>query len=104
MPGTAGVALRLNTSTGYPAQPVGTIFVNLNGTVSRGIAPVATAPALSSDWTHLEGVLEIPQGVDAAGVVLFMWKAKGSLYVDDFSFVKVDPSTALSPVAPASNP
>ncbi len=105
MPGTAGVALRLNTSTGFPPQSVGTIFVNLNSSISSGIAPVETAPALSTtDWTHLEGVLEIPQGVDAAGLVLFMWKAKGSLYVDDFSFVKVDPTTELTTVVPATTP
>ena len=53
---------------------------------------------LPADWTHLEAVIEIPQGIDSMGPVLYIWKAKGALYVDDFTFEKVDSSTPLTPV------
>jgi hypothetical protein len=101
-PGTPGVALRLNPASGFPpvAAPF-LIFINLDGTVNQGIAPNPKAPALTGDWTHLEAVVEIPSGIDSAGVQFFMWKAKGSVYVDDFTFDKVDNSVPASPTTPA---
>ena len=100
-PGTPGVCLRLNPSSGSTAA--GTIFINLDGSVSTGIAPLMAIKPLPADWTHLEAVLDIPSGIDCVGPVLFMWKAKGSLYVDDFTFEKVDPATPLSPVVGGSS-
>ena len=100
-PGTAGVVLRLNPASG--STPGMTIFVNLDGTVSSGIAPITPMKPLPADWTHLEAVIQLPAGIDNVGPVLFLWKAKGSLYVDDFTFEKVDDATALSPVVGGSS-
>jgi hypothetical protein len=103
-PGTPGVVLRMNPTSGFPPVAAASmIFVNLDNTVSTGIAPPMAMKPLSSDWTHLEAVIEIPAGIDSMGPVLFMWKAKGSLYVDDFTFDKVDASTPLTPVVSAAS-
>jgi len=102
-PGTPGVVLRLNPASGFPPTPAPSIFINLDGSVSSGIAPIMAMKPLPADWTHLGAVIQVPQGIDSIGPVVFMWKAKGSLYVDDFTFEKVDDATPLSPVAnPAS--
>ena len=98
-PGTPGVALRMNPTSGFPPVAGASIFINLDGTVSTGIAPLTGMKPLPADWTHLEAVIEVPSGIDSMGPVLFMWKAKGSLYVDDFTFEKVDDATPLSPMA-----
>jgi hypothetical protein len=99
-PGTPGVVLRMNPTSGFPAVAGESIFINLDNTVSMGgIAPPASTKPLGTDWTHLEAVIEVPSGVDSMGPVLFMWKAKGSLYVDDFTFEKVDAATPLTAIA-----
>jgi len=102
-PGTPGVVLRMNPTSGFPPTPAMSIFINLDGSVSTGIAPLTGMKPLPADWTHLEAVIEVPQGIDSMGPVLFMWKAKGSVYVDDFTFEKVDAGTPLSPVAGGSS-
>ena len=54
------------------------------------VAGLETTPSL---------VVKVPAGVDHLVPTLFFWKAKGSLYVDDFSLQKVDPATPLSATA-----
>lgn len=102
-PGSPGVVMRLNqTSSASPAAAVFT-FIYLNNTVSQAGAPTyAPEPVTASaptEWTHIEAVVKVSAGVDHLVPTLFFWKAKGSLYVDDFSFQKVDPATPLSPLA-----
>jgi len=93
--------LRLDPASGFPPTPAASlIFINLDGTVATGVFPPMDMKPLPTDWTHLEAVIEVPQGMDSMGATLFVWKAKGSLYVDDFTFEKVDSSTALTTVVP----
>ena len=100
-PGSPGVVLRLDPASGYPPTPASSlIFINLDGTVATGIFPPKNMKPLPKDWTHLEAIIEVPQGMDSMGATLFVWKAKGSLDVDDFTFEKVDSSTALTTVVP----
>jgi hypothetical protein len=100
-PDSPGIVLRLNLSTGSPAKPAsaGLTFVYLNNTVSQAgpptFAPLPTPHPALTDWTHLEAVVKVPDGVDHMVPGLFFWKAKGSLFVDDFNFQKVDPSTPV---------
>jgi hypothetical protein len=102
--GSPGVVIRLNQTTGTPTTATVFTFIYLNSTVSQAGPPdfsplpvTATAP---TEWTHIEAVVKVPASVDHLVPTLFFWKAKGSLYVDDFSLQKVDPTTPLS--APAS--
>jgi hypothetical protein len=100
-PGSPGVVLRLDPASGFPATPANSlIFLNLDGTVATGIFPPKDMKPVLKDWTHLDAVIEVPQGMDSMGATLFVWKAKGSLNVDDFTFEKVDSSTALTTVVP----
>lgn len=103
-PGSPGVALRLNLTTGASRTPsaVGLMFIYLNDAVSQAGPPSfsprgVTAP-VPTQWTHIEAVVKVPSEVDFMGPVLFFWRAKGSLYVDDFSFQKVDPATPVTPI------
>jgi hypothetical protein len=104
-PGSPGVVLRLNPEAGSPVAPVpnGFIFAYANATISMaappGFAPLPVAAPDLTSWTHLEAVVKIPDGVDHYVPALFFWRAKGSLYVDDFSFQKVDAGTSLTPTA-----
>jgi hypothetical protein len=104
-PGSPGVVLRLNPSAGSPAVALSTgfIFVYANATISMaappGFGPLSVAAPDLTSWTHLEAVIKIRDGVDHYVPALFFWRAKGSLYVDDFSFQKVDAGTSLTPTA-----
>lgn len=100
-PGTPGVVMRVTLMTGNPPQPFGDgcLFIYLNNTISQGNAPVQVTGTVSGEWRHIEAVVEVPAGADSLAPVLFFWKAKGALYVDDFELQKVDPTTPLSAMA-----
>ncbi len=102
-PGSPGLVMRLNLSQNNAPSPSGLIFIYLNDTVfpinTSPNAPLAITAPLSADWTHIEAVVEIPASVDSIQPVLYFWKAKGSLYVDDFTLQKVDAATPLSAMA-----
>jgi hypothetical protein len=104
-PGSPGVVMRLNPEVGSPPVAVATgfLFIYANSTTSMavppGFAPLTVAAPDLTSWTHLEAVIKVPEGVDHYTPALFFWRAKGSLYVDDFSFEKVDPTTNLTPTA-----
>jgi hypothetical protein len=102
-PGSPGVVMRLNLSQNNGPSPAGLIFIFLNDTVfpinTPPSAPLAITAPLSADWTHIEAIVEVPDNVDSIQPVLYLWKAKGSLYVDDFTFQKVDAATPLSALA-----
>ncbi len=101
-PGTPGLVMRLNLSQDNAPSSAGLIFIFLDDTVfpigTPPNAPLAITTPLSADWTHIEAVVEVPDNVDGIQPVLFFWKAKGSLNVDDFTFEKVDASVPLSKV------
>ncbi|MCE0497254.1 MAG: heparinase II/III family protein [Methylacidiphilales bacterium] len=101
-PDSPGVVIRLNMTAGTPPVGSGSDFIYLDNTVSQGQPPYSSPlPASASaptEWTHIEAVVQVPAGVDSVVPTLFFWKAKGSLYVDDFSFQKVDPTTPVTPM------
>jgi len=102
--GSPGLVMRMNETISSSPTAAGFTFIYLNNTVAEAAPPTYSPDPVTStvptDWTHIEGVVKIPAGVDQLVPTLFYWKAKGSLYVDDFSLQKVDPTTPLS--APAS--
>ena len=86
-----GVVLRLNLTAGNPPapSPFGLIFIYLDNSVSQSappdFGPLPVASVAPTQWTHINAVVKVPAGVDFIAPELFFWKAKGSLYVDDFS-------------------
>ena len=110
-PGSPGVLIRLNGTSGTPSMPGTTsfTFIYLDSTVSQAeppnSSPLPVRVIAPTEWTHIEAVVKVPDGVDHLSPTLFFWKAKGSLYVDDFSLQKVDSATPLSAmVAGKSSP
>jgi cephalosporin-C deacetylase len=104
-PGSPGVVIRINQT---PSSPPMFTFVYLDSTVSQAappdLSPEPETTAAPTQWTHIEAVVKVPAGVDQVVPTLFYWKAKGSLYVDDFSLEKVDPTSPLStPTSGATN-
>ena len=97
-PQAAGFAVRLYLRQGNADAPGGHLFIALGNQVSRG-APTGSVTDLPKEWTKVEAVVEIPTGVDAVLPSFFAWWVKGPLFVDDFSVVKVDASTPLSPMS-----
>jgi hypothetical protein len=98
-----GLVMRVN-ETGSSSKTAAFTFIYLNNTVSQAGPPVYSPESVvlgvPIDWTHIEAVIKVPAGIDRLVPTLSYWKAKGSLYVDDFSLQKVDPTMPLS--APAS--
>ena len=70
--------------------------INPDSVVSFGNTQVL-AKSIPTDWTKMEAVIEIPPGIFFACPDLILIY-KGPLFVDDVTFVKVDPSTPLNPI------
>jgi cephalosporin-C deacetylase len=107
-PGSPGVVIRVNQTASSTPGPAGFTFIYLDNTVSQAEPPdysplPASVPA-PTQWTRIETVVKVPAGVDHLVPTLFYWKAKGSLYVDDFSLQKVDPTSPLSTPASSASP
>jgi hypothetical protein len=102
-PGSPGLVIRLNETSSSSATGAGFTFVYLGNVISQagppGFAPLPVSASAPTEWTHIEAVVKVPAGVDHLVPTLFFWKAKGSLYVDDFTLEKVDPTTTVSPSA-----
>jgi hypothetical protein len=97
-PGTPGVVIRLTLRTGSADAPGGHLFVQLDNVVTQGLTPLSRDAPLPTDWTEMTGVVEIPPGADHCDPGIYLWLAKGSVYFDDYSIEKVDPSVAPTPV------
>ncbi|HEY0256867.1 MAG TPA: acetylxylan esterase [Candidatus Methylacidiphilales bacterium] len=101
-PGSPGLVIRLNQTASSPPTTTFT-FVYLDGTASEPGTPDASpepkTAATPAQWTHIEAVVKVPPGADHLVPTLFYWKARGSLYVDDFSLEKVNPTSPLAPPA-----
>jgi hypothetical protein len=82
------------------------VFIYLDSTASQAVpptfSPINVPGAIPVEWTHMEAVVKVPAGVGFMTPELFFWRAKGSLYVDDFTFQKVDSTTPLTPFAAAT--
>lgn len=105
-PKTPGFTIRLYLRQGNTDAAGGHLFIGSGNQVTRN-TPVNLGPSnLPTTWTQIEAVIEIPPGVDSVGPGLFAWWNLGALYIDDFSFEKVDASTPVTPMwqDPASPP
>lgn len=87
--GTAGVVIR---ATLFQAAGVdykgGHIFIGLNGASQPEAAPLSAGQSVPKEWTKLESVIEIPQGVNGMTFFVFFRKASGKLWVDDVSLIR----------------
>ena len=103
--GSPGLVIRVNETASSSPASAGFTFVYLNGTLSQAgppdYSPQPVSAALPTEWTHLEAVVKMPAGIDHLVPTLFFWKAKGSLYVDDFTLQKVDATTPQSTPSPS---
>ena len=84
LPPAAGFVIRLNLRQGDADAAGGHLFIGLGNQVLRD-TPAEWTKDLPKEWTKVEAVVEIPTGVDAVLPALFMWWAKGTISVDDFS-------------------
>ena len=74
----------------------GHIFVGLQGVQRGDPSPLRGAP-VPTNWTKIEGVVEIPPGTVTLILFVFCWKTSGTLWVDDVSVVEVDASGSPVP-------
>jgi hypothetical protein len=95
---TPGFAVRLYLRQGNADAPGGHLFIIPGNRVTRLSPAEPVTTTLPTTWTQIEAVIEIPPGVDAIGPGLFSWWAQGTIYADDFSMEKVDPSTPVTPL------
>jgi len=90
--GTPGLVLR---ATLFDRQrkdvPGGHIFVGLGG-MRRGDATLLSTETVPTDWTKIEGVIEIPTGTTQMILFVFCWKSSGTIWVDDISVTEVGAS------------
>jgi len=94
--GQGGFVLRLtlHRSSGVGANNFNLV---LGDKISLSNNPPPSAP-LPTTWTEVEAVVEIPANVDSLGCDVFVHYAKGPVYLDDISIVKVDASVAATPL------
>lgn len=88
-----GFVIRLNLREGGADATGGPFYIEPGNVVSRD-KPTDSFTALPKEWTKVEAVIEIPNGVDTVFPALFSWWVAGSIFVDDFSFEKVDTSSS----------
>ena len=90
-----GVVLRCTLYDAYQKELTsGPLFVGLKG-VSRDPVKLS-GPPISSIWTKIEGVIEIPSGASEMIPFVFVWRGSGQVFVDDISIDKVPAETPLS--------
>ena len=94
--GAAGFVLRLTLHYTIGAG-ANNFNIVLGNKVNLGHSPPKSGP-LPTTWTKTEVVVEIPPDVDTAGCDVFVHYAKGAVYLDDVSVVKVDSSVAATPL------
>ncbi|XHR30956.1 MAG: hypothetical protein ACFUZC_10395 [Chthoniobacteraceae bacterium] len=71
------------------------LHIGLDGKITRNADPYTNAP-LSAQWKRVTAVFEIPATAQKMGIGVFLWNAKGNIYIDDFTLEKVDAATPLS--------
>jgi hypothetical protein len=101
-PNSPGVSIRLNfkkTADDKGVFPDSFRQINPEGVVSIGV-PAPINAALPTDWTKIEAVVEIPDGITLVDPDLFIY-VQGVVFFDDFSVEKVPADTHISPVTPA---
>ncbi len=99
--GEPGFLIRLTLSKAGNDAPGGHLYIGLDSRVSHGTPPGFSKP-VPAQWTKIEAVVEIPDEVETVGPGLFVWNAKGTVYVDDVAIEKVPATTALSSMSTSS--
>lgn len=99
-PGTPGVIVRA-TLFRRPGVDLaaGHAYVGFKGVARARCDALGESGTLPS-WTPLEAVIEIPPEATALIPFVFLWRARGSLYVDDFTLERVDADVPLTPILP----
>ncbi|MGH8020681.1 MAG: hypothetical protein ACREIA_20835, partial [Opitutaceae bacterium] len=66
-------------------------YISLNGEVADSPDGMRSEPASDDDdeWTRLEAEIVIPNGVATVVPMLFVWKGRGAVWVDDVRFERV---------------
>ena len=101
-PNSPGVSIRVNlkkSADDKGAFPDSFRQINPAGIVSIG-NPVPISTPLPADWTKMEAVVEIPDGITLIDPDLFSY-VQGVVFFDDFSVEKVSADTPITPIAPA---
>lgn len=67
--------------------PGGHFFVGPSG-VSRGDIARVGSIGRTGEWKRISGMIEIPKGAAQAAFFFFVWRASGTIWVDDLSLSK----------------
>ena len=101
-PGTPGVYFRatlLEAQDKDISDPLKHMQIGLSGKMARSPFTGKLAPTeLPKQWTKLEGVIEVPAGVNIIGPSLFLEGISGTVSFDDIVIELVPPATPLSPI------
>lgn len=100
-PSNPGFLIRVLLSpvvSGVNGSDTELLHINLNGEINLHTPP-SSGPDIPPKWTQVSSVFEIPDGAIKMTVAIFMWKAKGEVFIDDFAIEKVGSETPLSKIA-----
>lgn len=86
-----GMLIRADLLEGNTSRGVFTCNWQGKSAILQGNESLAqfVTPALPDTWTKVETVLTIPQDVSRIRLSLFLWRASGTLYVDDFQIERI---------------
>lgn len=97
--GTPGLLVRLTLRDAAKADADGGhLFIGLDDWVGRDLEPPANT-RLPTEWTKIEAVVEIPEGVAWMIPTFFVWRAAGAIYFDDLAVEAVPADTPLTPIS-----
>jgi hypothetical protein len=88
-PDSAGPVIRATLLDGQMKDAAGGhSYVDLQG-VQRGEPTPLQGMSVPTNWTKIEGVVEIPPGASNLILFVFNWNSSGTLWVDDVSMIEV---------------
>jgi len=99
--GLPGFVMRVNfKQEGAPAgTPTKHLYVGPSGVISTGVEPKMVVPALPTEWTRIEAVVEVPADTNSMSVNFFSWGLTGAVLVDDALIEKVAADVAPTALA-----
>lgn len=99
-----GFVMRLNFK--QDDAPAGTptkhLYAGPSGAISSGVGPQLVRPALPTEWTLIEAVVEVPANTNIMSVNFFSWGLTGAVLVDDALIEKV--AADVAPTVLAGSP
>ena len=99
--GLPGFFIRLNMPLSPPT--IALFHILPDGRVSKDFIPRIQGAGLSTTWTQVGAVVDVPANISTLTTNLFVAGAKGEVFVDDLSIEKVADDTPLSPVLTTNN-